>query len=138
MLKSILSARKNVYIENTDELKFNIDFTSVKHLYGLASGWKTPWIAKQIGLEKLDSVVVYDTSQLQLEWAKKLHSYKHLPKSMEAPHYHVGTYRVPEWTNDWWDKDISVGGERKPAKLRETVEAAYNRFFQEHPEYCQA
>jgi hypothetical protein len=40
--------------------------------------------------------------------------------------------------NDWWDKDISVGGERKPAKLRETVEAAYNRFWAEHPEYCQA
>lgn len=102
MLKSILSSHKNVYIENTDELKLDVDFSSVKHLYGLASGWKTPWIAKQIGLEKLDSVVVYDASQMQLEWAKKLHSYKQLPESMDVPHHHVGTYNIPEWTNDWW------------------------------------
>jgi len=37
---------------------------------------------------------------------------------------------------DFWDKDLRVGGESKPRNLRAKVDAAYARFWQQHPEFC--
>lgn len=102
MLRQIIAAKKNVYVENTEFFKLDINTSSVKHLFGLASGWKTPWLAKQIGLENLESITVYDANPTQLEWAKQLHSFKELPSSMQIPYNHVGKYNIPEWTQDWW------------------------------------
>lgn len=103
MLKSILAAKKNIYVENTERIDSTVDTTSVKHLFGLASGWKTAKLANQIGLENLETVTVYDSNPLQLEWAKKLHSFKQLPDWLELPYNHVGDYSVPEWTKGWWE-----------------------------------
>lgn len=102
MLKSIIAAKRNVYIENTETSKLITDVSSVKHLYGLASGWKTAYLAYQIGLSNLESITVYDTNPYQLEWAKNLHSFKKLPDTLDVPHNRVGEYNVPDWANDWW------------------------------------
>lgn len=102
MLKSILSAGKNVYIENTESSDLIINSDNIKHLYGLASGWKTAHLACQIGLDKLETITVYDSNPHQLEWAKKLHSFKFLPESLELPYNRVGEYSIPSWTSNWW------------------------------------
>jgi hypothetical protein len=102
MLKSIIASRKNVYIENTEYSKLTLDTGTIKHLYGLASGWKTAHLANQIGLDKLETITVYDTNIYQLEWAKKLHSFKSLPDTLEPPYNHVGEYDIPDWARSWW------------------------------------
>ena len=102
MLKSILHARKNIYIENTESSDLTINVDTIKHLYGLASGWKTAHLAYQIGLDKLETVTVYDSNPYQLEWAKKLHSFKSLPESLELPYNRVGQYSVSTWSRTWW------------------------------------
>jgi len=104
MLKSILSARKNIYIENTESSNLAINFDTVEHLYGLASGWKTAHLAYQIGLDKLKTVTVYDSNPHQLEWAKKLHSFKSLPERLELPYNRVGEYSIPNWAGSWWSQ----------------------------------
>jgi hypothetical protein len=104
MLKSILAAKKNVYIENTEPMFLKINIESIRHLYGLASGWKTAYLAKQIGLDQLETITVYDANLQQLEWAKKLHSFKLLPKSLELPFNRVGEYTIPDWARTWWSQ----------------------------------
>lgn len=37
---------------------------------------------------------------------------------------------------DFWDKDLTVGGERKPAGFRGKVDSAFADFWAEHPEFC--
>jgi len=102
MLKSIIAAKRNVYVENTETSQLSTKVDSVKHLYGLASGWKTAHLACQIGLDKLESITVYDANPFQLEWAKYLHSFETLPDKLDIPYYHVGEYNVPDWANRWW------------------------------------
>jgi hypothetical protein len=79
-----------------------VDVTAVRHLYGLASGWKTAHLAYQIGLDNLETITVYDANPHQLEWAKKLHRFEQLPDKLDVPYHHVGEYNVPDWPNEWW------------------------------------
>jgi len=102
MLKSIIAAKKNVYVENTEDLFVNVDTSSVRHLFGLSSGWKTASIANQIGLDQLESITMYDVNPYQLDWAKKLHSFEILPEHLDIPYNHVGNYIIPAWAHDWW------------------------------------
>jgi hypothetical protein len=37
---------------------------------------------------------------------------------------------------DFWDKDLQVGGQRKPPRFRATIEDAWAEFWAEHPEFC--
>lgn len=104
MLKSILAAKRNVYVENTELDNLTVDTSNVVHLYGLASGWKTAFMAYQIGLDKLQTVTVYDANPYQLEWARKLHSFEVLPDKLDIPYNHVGEYNIPNWTKDWWQQ----------------------------------
>lgn len=102
MLRSIIAAKRNVYVENTETTQLTVDVTAVKHLYGLASGWKTAHLAYQIGLDNLETVTVYDANPHQLEWAKKLHGFNRLPAKLDVPYHHVGEYNIPDWANEWW------------------------------------
>lgn len=105
MLKSILAAGKNIYIENTEEPTTKVDLTGVKHLYGLAAGWKTLHLANQIGFENLQSITVYDINQYQLDYAKKLYSNSQLPDSIDEFYYNrVGEYAVTEELKLGWQQ----------------------------------
>jgi hypothetical protein len=95
MLKAIISAKKSVYLENTETL---LAFApAVDHLCGLASGWKTLHLAKLIGFENLKSITVYDINPLQLEYAKKLHASPTIPQSVDDYTNKYGTYSPPTW-----------------------------------------
>jgi hypothetical protein len=37
---------------------------------------------------------------------------------------------------DFWDRDLQVGGQRKPPRFRATIEDAWAEFWAEHPEFC--
>jgi hypothetical protein len=103
MLKAIISAKKSVYLENTENLLASAP--AVDHLYGLASGWKTFHLAKLIGFENLKSITVYDINPLQLEYAKKLHASPTIPISVDDYKNKHGTYLVPDWiTQELWDQ----------------------------------
>jgi hypothetical protein len=103
MLKAIISAKKSVYLENTEVLLTSAP--AVDHLCGLASGWKTLHLAKLIGFENLKSITVYDINPLQLEYAKKLHASPTIPLEVDNYKNKHGTYSPPTWvTQELWSQ----------------------------------
>jgi hypothetical protein len=119
MLKSILRSKKNIYIQNTEQLDENI--YSVDHLYGLASGWKTIHLAKQIGLDNLKSITIYDVNVKQLDYAKFLHSCKQIPCDMYKTENSYGNFSIPTWLDDkFWNQWTRYPVEFKQINLYET------------------
>lgn len=97
MLKAIISARKSVYLENTEGMLTSVPLAD--HLCGVASGWKTFHLATLIGFENLKSIIIYDINPLQLEYAKKLHASPTIPLSIDNYKNKHGTYSLPTWIN---------------------------------------
>jgi len=99
-LKVLISHKKMIYYENTENyLKKNYN---VKNLYGLASGWKTYQLAKDIGINNLESITVFDYNEKQLEYARNLHSSKTLPETVQQIKNSVGIYRKPQKLEQFW------------------------------------
>lgn len=73
LLKTYLRNRSLVYLDNTEDIAVDLPTGPIKHLYGLASGWKTIMLAEQIGFDNLESITVYDFNPEQLAHAKWLH-----------------------------------------------------------------
>ena len=84
MLKTCLRSRKLVYLDNTEEVG-TVPTAPIRHLYGLASGWKTIQLASIIGFDNLETITVYDVNETQLEHAKWAHSQATLPET--CPQY---------------------------------------------------
>jgi hypothetical protein len=94
-LKTYLRSRKLVYLDNTESMAMPV-VGAVKHLYGLASGWKTILLADHIGFDNLESITVYDYTPNQLSHAQWIHQ-------------HVAEPICPTYTN--------VCGEYKPDSI---------------------
>lgn len=84
LLKTCLRNKDLVYLDNTEEVG-ELPTISVQHLYGLASGWKTIQLAEIIGMDKLETITVYDLNLTQLNHARWLHENSVLPDT--APTY---------------------------------------------------
>jgi hypothetical protein len=105
MLRAVLVAKKSVYLENTEPVTTAADIAGVKHLFGLASGWKTLHLANTIGFENLRSITVYDFNPIQLEYAKDLHASATIPTIIKEYKNSIGHYQVPIWINqELWQK----------------------------------
>jgi hypothetical protein len=102
LYKTVLKSKKLIYLEQTEELGEIPG--GYDHLYGLASAWKTPLMAKHIGLENLKSVTVYDSCSRQLELAKKLHSNSQLPDILEIEQPYYGEYSPNKEIKEFWQE----------------------------------
>jgi hypothetical protein len=102
LLKTILRNKELVYLDNTESFT---EFTqNPKHLYGLASGWKTVDFARQIGLDNLESITVYDVNLKQLDHAIWLHKHNQLPASVPEYKHVCGEYNPPPAIKDFWQQ----------------------------------
>ena len=100
MLKTVINSKRMLYCENTEDYNF-MQYPSIKNLYGLASGWKTIKLAKDIGLENLDNIIVYDYNNVQLEYAKQIHSQTIVDNDITFKKYKVGEYSPPSDIKDF-------------------------------------
>ena len=109
LYKVILRSKKLVYLENTESYQ-PISVTS-DHFYGLASGWKSVQLVRDIGLKSLKSITVFDRCERQLEYQKYLHSCPTLPESINIDTPICGEYNPPadliEFWPDWHDADVN-------------------------------
>ena len=105
LLKTCLRNRKLVYLDNTEGLNLEkIPHNHYRHLFGLASGWKTVELANHIGFSNLDSITVYDRNPEQLKHAEWLHSHATLPGE-HPPYKNVcGNYDPTRINSEIWKK----------------------------------
>ena len=101
LLKTCLRNRKLVYLDNTEPMAPG-SFNNVRHLYGLASGWKTVQLAEMIGFDSLESITVYDKNQVQLEHARWAHSYEVLPDQCPTYAQTFGEYKPHTVSKQTW------------------------------------
>ena len=94
LLKVCIRSKKLLYLDN-NENEGTIK-PQGKHLYGLASGYKT---AKYSLEHNFETVTVYDYCDRQLEFAEWLHSKTRLPNSVNVAQPTSGVYKVPDL--DW-------------------------------------
>jgi hypothetical protein len=97
MLKVCRRARSLVYLENTEPL--NVRQVDQRHFFGLASGWKSMLMACE---NDFDSVTIFDVNQRQLDYAKMLHSYAELPKSVNIVDNVCGEFDPPDDVRNAW------------------------------------
>ena len=102
LYKVVLRSKKLVYLDNT-ELPTVITATP-KHFYGLASGWKSVSMVKDIGIRQLESITIYDKCQRQLDYQKFLHSQPTLPDSVDIGSPVYGEYNPPANIREFWQE----------------------------------
>jgi len=102
-LKTYLRSRSLVYLDNTETIESVLPAKSFKHLFGLASGWKTIMLANNVGIEKLESITVYDANLEQLNHAKWIHKN---PLISQCPTYKnvYGEYNTTNISKEVWNK----------------------------------
>lgn len=100
LYKVMLKSTKLVYLDNTEQ--YSEITCNPKHFYGLASGWKSVRLARDIGIDTLDTIVIYDKCSRQLEYQQYLHSCKHLPDSIDVAPPVCGEYSKPEDLVTFW------------------------------------
>ena len=103
LLKICLQSKKLVYLDNNERVG-NIQ-PQGRHLYGLASGYKT---VKYALAHNFETVTVYDYCERQLEYAQWLHSQPQLPDTVDVEPPVSGEYNVPDldWEK-WHNLDVS-------------------------------
>lgn len=102
LLKVCINSKKLVYLDNNESPISN--YYNAKHLYGLASGWKT---ARYALSGNFDTITVYDYNERQLEFSKYLHSNSTLPKEVDVRSPTSGEYNPPiDMIDNWhiWHK----------------------------------
>lgn len=100
LYKVILRSEKLVYLDNTENhIDINI---SAKHFYGLASGWKSVKLIKQLGIESLDTITIYDKCVRQLEYQQYLHSCSQLPSAVNVDPPVCGEYCPSDEMKEFW------------------------------------
>ena len=118
VLKGVLSSKKLIYLENTEDIEINpifyrvypgpgraYDYTkkmkTTKHFYGLASGFKSMVHAVKNNYE---SVTIFDRNERQLNFNKMLHGYEKLPVKMKPLNPVVGVWNPSDFIKDNWSK----------------------------------
>lgn len=100
LYKVVLRSKKLIYLDNTED---ETEITTIpKHFFGLASGWKSARLVRDIGINNLESITIYDICQRQLDFQKFLHSQPELPSNVtvEPPFY--GNYIPPDDLKEFW------------------------------------
>lgn len=100
LLKTVIKKDKLVYVDNTED--YLDPGIQSKNFYGLASGWKSYRLMRDIGIDKIDNITIYDVNELQLSHAKSLHANETLPISMQTYKYQCGQYHVPDDLKEFW------------------------------------
>lgn len=100
LYKVVLKSKKLVYLDNTEE-QTKITSTPT-HFFGLASGWKSSRLVKDIGVDNLESITIYDICQRQLDFQKFLHSQPELPAEVKIDPPCYGEYFPPEDLKEFW------------------------------------
>lgn len=106
LYKTLLRSKKLVYFENTESTLID-DVSKVKHcrhFYGLASGWKSMSMLKDIGIDQFETITIFDRCSRQLEFQKDLHQSPTLPKSVTVSPPVFGKYFVPDWLDEFWGR----------------------------------
>lgn len=103
LLKVVINSKKILYYDNTESYTFK-KYEGIENLYGLASGWKTARLARDIGLSNLKNVIVYDYNVQQLNFAAQLHSQPFLPDTMPKQKNTVNEYEVPKDLLSFWNE----------------------------------
>lgn len=77
-------------------------------------------------------------------WKRMAITELQLPPAVESYVIAAGYRRIGKFSEymadkaDFWDRDLKVGGQRKPPRFREAIEEAFLGFWRDHPEYTQA
>ncbi len=100
LYKVVIRSKKLVYLDNTESLT-TIN-TTPKHFYGLASGWKSISLVKDIGVDRLKSITIYDKCKRQLDYQKFLHNQPALPDSINITPPTYGEYNPPLDIKEFW------------------------------------
>lgn len=106
LLKTCLRNRKLIYLDNTEPMVTQ-EFNNVKHLYGLASGWKTVQLAEMIGFNNLETITIYDNNLMQLQHSRWAHSHEVLPDCCPKYAHTSGDYNpnvISKQTWKQWNK----------------------------------
>lgn len=101
LLKVLFKHKKLIYYDNTESY-IKKDYKNIKNFYGLASGWKSYRIIRDIGIHNLENIVIFDYNPIQLEYAKNLHSLSYLPEKIEQIKNSCGNYDRPNDLIDFW------------------------------------
>lgn len=104
LYKTVLRSKKLIYLENTESLKLlNIgDFKNCKHFFGLASGWKSISILKDIGIDQFETVTIFDQCKRQLDFQKDLWNRPQLPDNLIIPPPVYGEFLLSDWLREYW------------------------------------
>jgi hypothetical protein len=102
--KMIRENKNQIYIENNEP--YTSVHADVDHFYGLASGWKSIQLVRDLGIDLLKSITIYDVCERQLEYQKYLHSCSTLP-ALEDLEFNIdppveGTYDPPDELKEFW------------------------------------
>lgn len=102
LYKTVLRSRDLIYLENTEDLQSLSDIDEVQHFFGLASGWISVQMVQTIGVDRLESITIYDRCQRQLNHQQRLHGLSALPESIEIDPPMYGRYDPPESVKNFW------------------------------------
>lgn len=109
LYKVILRSKKLIYLENTES--YHDRSVTADHFYGLASGWKSVQLVRNIGINSLKSITIFDRCERQLEYQKYLHSCSTLPELINVDPPVTGDYIPPadikEFWPQWHDADVN-------------------------------
>jgi hypothetical protein len=102
LLKVLINHKKLIYYDNTENY-IRKDYQNIKHFYGLASGWKSYRLIKDIGIFNLESITIFDYNPVQLAYAKQMHKNPILPDSVNIIKNSVELYKKPIELIDFWN-----------------------------------
>jgi hypothetical protein len=120
LFKTALKSKKLVYLENTEHVQDIENIQCVDHFAGLASGWKSIQLIKQLGINNLKSITIFDVSQRQLDFHHELHKNPALPTKMLVDKPYYGTYNPPQEVIDFWPEWHSTSVDFKILNLFDT------------------
>ncbi len=100
LYKVVIKAKKLIYLDNTED--YTCPSGQYRHFYGLASGWKSIRYVKDLGINNLESITIYDVCERQLEFQKYLHSFEKLPGTASVPPPTYGQYDPPNDIKEFW------------------------------------
>lgn len=118
--------KKLVYLENT-EYYTPIPATP-DHFYGLASGWKSIQLVRDLGIKSLKSITIYDVNERQVEYQKYLHSCSTLPSTIDIDPPVEGTYNPSDELREFWPTWRAADVNFKLLNLMETPIFPENSF----------
>jgi len=118
--------KKLIYLENTEY--YSPIPATPDHFYGLASGWKSIQLIRDLGIKSLKSITIYDVNERQLDYQKYLHSCSTLPSTIDIDTPVEGTYNPSDELREFWPTWHAADVNFKLLNLMETPIFPENSF----------